>query len=649
MRNVNDVIKPVVESDAEIAAMLQHASIPTLMMSMVHMSGDASILDGTIRPGLAMLSEVQGYMSEEDKAAVRQQALEVIARYRDGGCELPPPPSPETIQRMMAFIVGEEKIDDIYLGMMQEEMALSGRDDRDVEISPEALVKRGDDFHVVVAGGGMSGILIGVRLAQSGIPFTILEKNPDVGGTWYENHYPGCRVDIANHLYSYSFEPGYEWPKFFAEREHLLRYFQRIAKKHGVSERIRFNSEIVSAVYDEDGGKWLVEYDCDGEKKELSGDVFVSAVGQLNRPKIPQVKGLDAFEGRQCHSAQWDSSLDFAGKNVALVGSGASAFQLAPELAKLDCQLKVFQRTAPWMLPNPQYHDAIAEGKQWCLTHLPFYQRWYRFLLFWPGADGSYPTIHIDPDWEDNGLSINAANKMLRDMLTAYIQEQIQSSPELEAHVVPPYPPMATRMLQDNGSWLGALQRDNVELVPSGVAELTPQGIISEAGDHYDADIIVWATGFHATRFLWPMKVIGKGGVALSDRWGDEPKTYLGITTPEFPNMFCLYGPGTNLAHGGSIIFHSECQVRYVMSAIKLLLEKDLRSLECKPEVCDEYHQKLTRLLETTVWSCPGVSSWYRNKEGRVVTTSPWLLADYWKWTRELNIADYQQRAIDAT
>ena len=261
-----------------------------------------------------------------------------------------------------------------------------------------------------------------------------------------------------------------------------------------------------------------------------------------------------------------------------MIGTGASAFQLVPEVAKVASRLVVFQRSPPWMVPNPRYHARVSEAKKWLLRHVPYYARWYRFLLFWPGSDGLMPSLVVDPEWPHPERSVNAMNDFMREYFTQYMAEQIGDDPALLAKVMPTYPPFGKRMLQDNGTWLATLKRDNVELVTEPIAAITPRRrSLRRRHASTRSTSIVFATGFHANRFLWPMEIVGRDGVTLRERWGDEPRAYLGITVPGFPNLFCLYGPGTNLAHAGSIIFHSECQVRYVMGCLAALLARRLR------------------------------------------------------------------------
>jgi 4-hydroxyacetophenone monooxygenase len=632
--------KPVTESDAFITQQLEGASIPTLMMSLVHLTGDTSVLRGSIRPKVVMGSGFQGELSEADQATVRALALKALRDYRDRGCTLPPQPDAKTVQEMMNFMVGE-RVGDEYVPMMLEELALDGNDSRAPKWTREVPASTREKFHVLVIGAGMSGLLQALRLKEAGIPFTVVEKNDSVGGTWYENNYPGCRVDIANHFYSYSFEP-YPWSEYFSQRDELLEYFRHFVKRHGLEDYIRYNTEVTSAKYDEKNAIWDVELKSNtgGAARSLRANAIVSAVGQLNRPRIPDIEGREKFKGAQVHSAEWDPKVDLAGKRVAVVGSGASAFQLVPEVAKIAAKLYVFQRSAPWMLPNPLYHEAVSTQFRWLVEHVPYYARWFRFLIFYPGSDGILPALRIDKDYPHPERAVNALNDQYRANLVEYMKYQVNGNMELLEKVTPKFPFMGKRMLQDNGSWLRALQRPNVELINEAVTRIDEHGIIASGG-RYDVDVIIYATGFHATKFLWPIEIIGRGGKSLGEVWGDEPRAYLGITVPDFPNLFCLYGPATNLAHAGSIIFHSECQVRYATACLQALLENGVKAMDVKPAVYEDYTRRLIAELETLVWSHPAADSWYRNRAGRVVTTSPWRLADYWKWTRQPDLSDY--------
>ncbi len=630
----------ITDDDATIAAALADVSVPTLLLSLVHMTGDPQYVRGALRPQGLFLNEVQGFMSPDDQAEARRIALDVICRFRDAGSVLPPPPAPELIREMISWLVCED-VPDEYVPMMLEEMELDGADARKVAFAAPAAAR--DDFPVVVIGCGQSGLLAGIRLREAGLPFTIVEKNPGVGGTWWENSYPGCRVDVGNHFYCYSFEPSDHWTEFFAQQPEIQAYFAEVMRRHEIEPHVRWNTEVVSAVWDDASARWDVTVRAaDGTESVLPARAVISAVGQLNRPSLPDIAGRDRFAGPSFHSAQWDHSVDLHGKRVAMIGAGASGFQIAPAIADEVAHLTVFQRTAQWMFPNPNYHERVGPGVQWALRHLPFYGRWYRFLLFWPGCDGGLAAARVDPAWPHPERAVSETNDITREIFTAWIAEQVGDDPELLAKVVPDYPATGKRTLQDNGSWLQTLRRDDVDLVREGIDHIDERGVVTVSGERHDADVIVYATGFQANKFLWPMEIRGRGGVRLAEQWGDEPSAYLGITVPNFPNLFCMYGPGTNLAHGGSLIFHSECQMRYISGCLKLLVEGGRRSLEPRREVHDDYDARTQRELEGLVWSQPSIRhSWFKNAAGRIRVLSPWRLVDYWAWTREPNPDDF--------
>ena len=633
--------EPFTTPDEEIAEALLDVSIPTLMLSLVHMSGDPGLIRGRLKPAGLFLNEVQGYMTEEDKAEVRALALDVIRGYRDRGCPEPEPISAELLHEMMRWLVVEE-VPDEYVPMLMEEMELDGADARKVRGPVDAAARAA--FPVVVIGCGQSGLLAGIRLKEAGIPFTIVEKNPGAGGTWWENSYPGARVDVGNHFYCYSFEPSDQWTEFFAQQPELQAYFEGVMTKHGIEPHVRWETEVLGATWDDASATWSVRVrSVDGSEETLVARAVISAVGQLNRPHVPEIPGQDTFGGPAFHSARWDHDLDLAGKRVAMIGAGASGFQIAPAIADEVGHLTVFQRTAQWMFPNPNYHATVGPGVRWALRHLPFYGRWYRFLILWPGCDKGLDAARVDPDYPDQQRAVSEVNDFARQMFTDWISEQIGDDPELLAKVLPDYPATGKRTLQDNGSWLKTLTRDDVDLVRTGIDHIEPGAVVTEDGERHECDVLVYATGFFVNRLLFPMTITGRDGVDLRAMWGERPAAYLGITVPGFPNLFCMYGPGTNLAHGGSLIFHSECQMRYISQCIDHLIDGGHRSMEPRRDRYDDWHERSQAELRTLVWAQPSVKhSFYKNAHGEIHVLSPWRIVDYWTWTKEPDLADFE-------
>ena len=636
--------RPFTTSTAEIVAALEDVSIPTLLLSLVHITGDPRFIRD-FKPMGIFLNEIQGFMSEEDKARARAAALPVLTDYRDRGCPEPNPLSLELIREMMDWAACEHVTDD-HLPLILEEMDIDGIDPR----RPAALpIESTAELPVLVVGCGESGILAGIRLKQANVPFTIVEKNAGPGGTWWENSYPGARVDVANHFYCYSFEPNNDWTHFFAEQYELQTYFADVMDKHGLARHVRWNTEVVAAEWSDHDGMWNVSLrSADGHTDTMRVRALITAVGQLNRTYIPEFDGASSFEGPSFHSAAWDHSIDLTDKRVALIGAGASGFQIAPTIVGDVERLTVYQRTAQWMFPNAMYHDEVGDGMRWAMRHLPFYGRWYRFLVLWPGSDKGLDAARGDPDYADQDYAVSDINAAARMMFTHWITSQVGEGHELLAKVLPDYPATGKRTLQDNGSWLRTLQRDNVELVRTPIRRITTDGIITEDGVTRDADVIVYATGFRHTDVLWPLKIAGRNGIDLHRMWGRRPHAYLGITVPGFPNLFIIYGPGTHLAHGGSLIFQSELQMRYINQCLEHLVEANLHSLEPAAEAANEWHQRTQTEIKNMVWSHPAVKhSYFKNANGEIHTVSPWRLNEYWAAVREPDWSQFLERPKD--
>jgi len=630
--------------DATRAEALESANLPALLPAIVQLTGDASLLQRFPAPSPGMMGAVDGNFSPEDQAAIRALAFEVLKTYRDGDANLPPLPSKEQLHEIMNWCAGES-LPPEYVPLAIEEAALEEPDPRRFEWGqrPDPAVLR--DFHVVIIGAGFGGVCAAVRLEQAGIPYTICEKNDSVGGTWYENSYPDLRVDVPNHFYSYSFEPNPDWSNYFSRRDELEAYIGACARKHGILERVRLGTEVVEATYDEPSAQWRVRIRGeDGSEEVLTANAVISAVGMLNRPQFPSIDGVDSFEGPCFHSSRWQHDVEFEGKRVGVIGTGASAMQFVPRLAENVSKLTVFQRAAHWATFNASYRATISDEFKWLLRHVPYYHGWYRFLLFWAGSDRVFPVFRIDPDWEHPDRSIGMANDMFRTAAITYIKAQLANDPELIDKCIPDYPPLGKRPLLDNG-WYKTLTRDNVELVTDGIREVTPDAVITADGTKHPLDVLVLATGFHAGKFLWPMQIIGRGGVVLQDRWegGENPRAYLGITMPDFPNLFCMYGPNTNPVVG-SVIFMLECQTNYIMGCLRALIENGHRSLECREDVHDEYNERLDAEMEKMVWRHPNVRSYYNNSAGRVITNVPWTMYAYWNMTRTPDLAEFHVR-----
>lgn len=620
---------------------LAAAHQPALQAALVHLTGQDHWLRPEWTPAYVPLSQGDTGVPEAEQKKFLAEAKAALVEWFGRGDGRTHQPSLATLRRMMSFVAGAE-IPEGYADFLGDELSLAETNTKTPVWEAPGLKAGAAKMRVLVIGAGMSGLLTGIRLSQAGVSYEILDKNADVGGTWFENTYPGCRVDSSNHIYSYSFEPNHHWPQHFSTQPILLEYFRGVADRYDLRGKIAFETEVETLDWDEPRALWKVTVrDGKGARRVIEANAVVTAVGQLNRPHVPDIKGRDRFSGPAFHSARWRHDVDLTGKRVAVIGTGASAYQFVPEIAGKVGSLTVFQRTPPWGLPVPHYHEDVPDGINWLLEHVPYYDKWYRFWMFWMVTDGLLPMVEADPGWNGPPTAVSAANLGFREMIAGAIAAQAPNRPDLVEKVVPTYPVGGKRALLDNGVWMAALQRDNVSLVTDAIAEITETGIITADGTARDFDVIIYGTGFYASKFLEPMKIRGRGGADLHATWDGDPRAYLGMTSPGFPNLFMIYGPNTNIVVNGSIIFFSECSVRYIVGCLKLLAETGARAMEPKREVHDAFNVRVDAANALMAWGAPQVSSWYKNEKGRVTQNWPFALVDYWRATLEPNAGDF--------
>lgn len=629
---------PVTDPDPVVREAAGQVDAP-LLAALARLTGDDTLIPDDLKPDLGNPLDPTGGWGPDKVARAEELAFQAITGWRDRGCPAPAPADRERVRRIMDFTVGGS-LPEHYVDLFLEELGGAGDDLRAPAWSkPDLDADR--PFLVVVVGAGMSGLLAAHRLKQAGVDFVVLEKNAGLGGTWYENTYPGCRVDVANHFYSYSCAQNADWPQHYSSQKVLLRYFEDFATERGLTDHIRLSTEVTEAVWSEETCSWRLQVQGPGGVEELVAQAVVMAVGQLNRPHLPEIPGVADFGGASFHSAQWDHSVDLKDKRVAVIGTGASAVQFIPVVAAEAGQLTIYQRTPNWLVPVEHYQDEIPAPKRWLFRHVPGYNEWYRLWLFYRMSDGLLPATEVDPDWEDS-RSVGPVNELMRAFMTAYLEMQADGDQELLAKAVPSYPPFSKRMLMDNGSWFSTLKRPNVELVTDGIERITSGGVVTADGTERPADVIVYGTGFLASHFLTPMRVVGRGGREIHDHWAGEPRAYLGITVPGYPNFFCLYGPNTNIVVNGSIIYFSECEVRYLIGCLELLLAGGHGALDVRPDVHDAYNVEVDDGNLRRVWGVAHVNTWYKNAKGRVTQNWPFTLQEYWDRSRRPEPSDYE-------
>ncbi|MBR0714617.1 NAD(P)/FAD-dependent oxidoreductase [Bradyrhizobium liaoningense] len=622
----------------DLASAIAEGDIRCLLMVLVHMTGEERWLEPPYLPkrDIRLIPDPDAGVPKEVQDEIRAA---VVRLFADG---TPRPviadPGAELLLKMMRACLGENVAPE-YAALMREEMGFVPREAGwRQRPSNETLAQQ----HVLIVGAGVCAIALGVALGHLGIPYTIVEKNAELGGTWWINRYPGCGVDTPNHSYSYSFGPLNPWTRYFCQREELLAYLQKVANEYGIREHLRVNTELTSSRWDEGKRRWISTLKTKDGEETFESTALVSAIGQLNDPSRARFKGEEDFKGQILHSALWSDGIKLDCKHVAVIGTGATSMQLVPDIADRVASVTVYQRTAQWARPVKGYSDPITEGAQWLLAHLPFYVKWYRFNMFWRYGDGLLPFLRKDPAWLHPERAVNKGNDRHRQELTDFILSELKGRPDLIAKCVPTYPPYGKRILLDN-NWFKTLTRDNVELVTDAIDHFSRDGIVTADGEQRPADIIVIATGFKVTEMAARLNITGRGAKNLRDAWAnDNPTAFLGLTVPDFPNFFCMLGPNSGPAHGGSVIFQSECQSRYISACLVDMIEQNVAAIDVRPDVLDDYVRKVDAEHEAMIWTHPGMTTYYRNKNGRVFSAMPWRFVDYWRMTHDPDFGQYR-------
>jgi cation diffusion facilitator CzcD-associated flavoprotein CzcO len=476
---------------------------------------------------------------------------------------------------------------------------------------------------VAILGAGFSGLCLGIQLRKAGIEsFTLFEKADSLGGTWRDNSYPGSACDLASFAYCFSFEQKTDWSRKWSPQPEILAYMEHCARKYGILPKIRFGCEIEGARFDAEAGVWRLRTTT-GEEHEA--EILVSGVGQLSRPHVPDLSGLDTFEGECFHSARWNHALDLHGKDVAVIGSAASAIQFIPHVAREARRLTIFQRSPNWMLPRND--RAYSEREKWLFAHVPGLARLYRWRIWLLHELMFYPVMR-GQRWAQRRV-VKAAKEYIR----AHI-----SDPELRRALVPEYPPGARRLLVSD-DYYPALARENVRVVLSPIERVTRDAVVTRDGESHRVDAIILGTGFETTEFLAPMKIEGPDGRFLSDVWRNGAEAYVGIAVAGFPNLFLMYGPNTNLGHN-SIIFMIECQTHYILDCLRQMRERGLRWIAPRREAMDAWNHALYAELEKSVWAKTD-HSWYKTASGRITNNWSGTTLEYWWRTRRADLSAF--------
>ncbi len=620
----------------DLARALDEANVPTLLAAYVYLSHDIETLDtfaSHIRPAFSYPP------TEIPEALADDLRLKLRALLTTGKGIAGHEPSDALVQRIMSVTVGEP-VEDEFIELVYDQCGFRPWIDRSKQ--PDRPAPKAG-FKVLVIGAGMTGMAAATKLREAGYEFVVIEKNAEVGGTWYENRYPGVGVDTPSHFYSFSWEIWPDWKHYHPHGADMQRYMTGVADKYDLRRDIRFNTKVERLVWDEKACTWTVTVrNADGTNEDLVVNAVINGHGPVNRLKMPDIAGLSDFNGTVVHTAAYPADLDLKGKRVAVIGTGASSAQLCGAIAPDVAELTVYQRTKHWVLFNPEIAHEVSEGMKWALANIPTFKEWFRFRVYWAAADGLFSNVLKDPAWEGNMFAVSEGNEMTRQYALGYMQQRFADRPDLIEKLTPDFPIFSKRIILDNG-WFDALALPNVHLETQGIARILPNGIEAKDGSIFECDVIICATGFNVAQMVGNLVIKGEGGRDLGEEWGaEDPRSYLGMCVPGYPNYFHTVGPNSAPNHAAGQNLISEAQVNWIIEALDRINEVGARAFEVEQEAFDAWNRKVDERMPQMIWTHPRANSYYNNSKGRVFLSWPWRLVDFFNATRRPEQGSYR-------
>ena len=613
-------------SDQDIDDAVLYSDPMTLRGLLYQLTGDEDVAATRIVPAPAGFVPAKALADMAEVGLLQAKAAAFLKSYRDQG-------APEVwiaqdrLQRSVGLVAGED-IPDRHMPMWVEEMALEPwARGLDWPAPPEPQTVQG--FSVLVIGAGMNGLNAAIQLKRAGIPYTVVEKNSDVGGTWLENTYPGARVDTPSNGYCHLFGAEFERPYPFCPQSDNQRYNNWVADNFDVRGDIVFDTEVKTIIWDEDARGWEVQAVGPDGPRTWRVRAVITAVGFLSRPNVPTFEGEADFRGQMFHTARWPEGLDVAGKRVAVVGSGCSGYQAFAEIAKTAAHISLFQRTPSWVYETLGYLHPFPPQCTWLERNFPYYRNFLRLRAQWLfGPECLGRAFSRDPK----------INNEIRDQRLEFMRMKFADRPDLMDKMVPDHPPMASRpvLVDADYSVYDVLLKDNASLVTDGIARLTEKGIIDGKGHEHAVDIILLATGFHANKFLWPMDVQGRDGSRFEQLWEkDGARAYLGTLLPGFPNFFTLYGPNVNPIAGPGVPAIQEQQTRFILACIAQLILENKSTIDVGVDAYLQYNEELDEAESQRMYAGGEAKNYYTNEFGRSAANCPFDARKMWEWLRD--------------
>lgn len=623
--------------DAAIDDAMAHADPMVLRGLIYQLTGDPEVAATGVKTVQAGYADLVSPATEADVVLLRRKGADFLKAYRDSGAGTLAIGPRERLATSLGLMMGQT-MEGESLQHHLEELAIdpAARSLRWREQPDPARLK---DFTVTVIGAGMGGLNAALQLREAGFPFTVLEKNTGVGGTWWENRYPGARVDTLSRSYTHIFGVDFPYPNPYCDWRENAKYFDWVADRFDLRRHIQFETEVKALTWDEAAGEWQIDIDGPDGARTIRSRAVITAVGFLSRPNIPSIPGAEHFAGASWHTARWPEGVDMKGKRVAVIGTGATGYQMIPELALGAAHVTVFQRTPQWLSPVPGYRSPFPPQVNWLDRNLPFHTNFMRARNC--TLDRLANIAQIDPDFKDP-YACSPLNKRARDVSIAFLERKL-GDPALVAAMTPPHPVWSARAVVVDTEYcvLDALVRDNVTLVTNGIERIEPRGVVAKDGTLHEADVIVYATGFHATEFLYPMTITGRGGRTVAELWAkDGARAYLGCMLPGFPNLWSIYGPNTN---GGLQVasFHEKTAL-YTLQCMETLVLGNSSVMEVRPDAFWRYNRLVDERNLTKVWSDPRAHNYYWTEHGRSATMNPFYTAEMSGFLRHPDLADLE-------
>jgi len=621
----------------ELQTALAAANLQTLLMVYVHLTHDESMLE-TFKVHIHPPYTNPDYRIPQDCIDDLRRKLHHVLTT-PGAARSDDPPR-ELMQKMMSVGVGE-RVDDEFVPMMLEQGGFkraAPRTDKTGRTSPPA------DFKVLVIGAGLTGLVASIELERAGYDHIVIEKNEEVGGTWWKNRYPGVGVDTPSHFYSYSFEISPEWNHYHPHGADMREYFRGVADKYDLRRRIRFQTQVRSLEFDQNAALWniTVEDLKTGKREVIRANAVFNAFGPADRWSLPDIPGIDTFKGVLTHSAGYDENIDLRGKRVAVIGTGASSAQIVETIATQVRAMTVFMRTKHWMINNPEVTKEVPEAVKWALRYIPHYKEWFRFRVFWFAADGLYANVVKDPSYPEDGIAVSALNEGMRQYALSHMRNKLAGRPDLLEKLTPDFPIFSKRIVMDAG-WFDALVQPHVTLDDTPIAAITPTGVRMKNGSEYEFDVIICATGFQHQKLAKGLTIKGRDGHDLAVDWADdEERAYLGTTIPGYPNYFLSVGPNAGPNHAGGLNIVSEAQVHYMIECLDYMIASGAKTIEPTREAYERHNHRIDEQMKHMIWTHPRAKSYYQNSKGRPTGPWPFRLVDMWNEMRAPVRSDYR-------